>query len=59
MPVTAVAWSPNGKRMPQQVQIKAQVDTSNGGLIFVNRSHQKVLAVAWSPDSRRIASGSR
>ncbi|MGZ3621838.1 MAG: WD40 repeat domain-containing protein [Ktedonobacteraceae bacterium] len=34
-------------------------DTSNGGLIFANRSHtKKVLAIAWSPDGRRIASGS-
>jgi WD40 repeat protein len=59
--VTAVAWSPDGKRIASASADKSvQVwDTSNGGLVFVNSSHtKKVLAVAWSPDGRRIASGS-
>jgi serine/threonine protein kinase len=57
--VTAVAWSPDGKRIASAsrdgtVQVWDAVD---GGHIFTYFGHDfEVNAVAWSPDGKRIAS---
>ncbi len=59
--VSAVAWSPNGKRIASAsgdgtVQVW---NAGNGGNVLTYRGHSSdVLAVAWSPDGREIASGS-
>jgi WD40 repeat protein len=62
MPVDAVAWSPDGKRiassgfLDQTVQVWNAID---GGQVSTYQGHSEaVYAVAWSPDGKRIASGS-
>jgi eukaryotic-like serine/threonine-protein kinase len=60
-PVTAVAWSPNSKRIASgSYDHTVQVwDAANGGHVYTYRGHaDNVTAVAWSPDGSRIASGS-
>ena len=57
--VTAVAWSPDGKKMASaSADTNVQVwNAATGGNILTYRGHSsKVNAVAWSPDGRRIAS---
>src|SRR5947209_3884383 len=59
--VSAVAWSPDGKRIASgsddsTVQVWDAID---GGNVFTYRGHASwgVLSVAWSPNGKRIASG--
>lgn len=58
--VSAVAWSPDGKRIASAsgdgtVQVW---NASNGGNVLTYRGHSSdVSTVAWSPDGREIASG--
>ncbi len=64
--VSAVAWSPDGKRIASGSADKTvQVwDAANGGHVFTYTGHSGtgkfggVSAVAWSPNGQRIASGS-
>jgi len=59
--VSAVAWSPDGKRIASGSYDKTvQVwDAANGGNIYTYQGHSDVVeAVVWSSDGRRIASGS-
>jgi len=59
--VSAVAWSPDGKRIASAsgdhtVQVW---DATNGGHVYTYRGHASdVLTVAWSPDGKYLASGS-
>ncbi len=58
--VTAVAWSPDGRRIASgSKDHTVQVwDATDGGHVYTYRGHSdQVYAVAWSPDGRRIASG--
>lgn len=61
-PTTAVAWSPNGKRIASgsedhTVQVWDALDVTNS---FVYRGHSDAVdAVRWSPDGQRIASASK
>src|SRR5579871_3144381 len=58
--VSAVAWSPDGKRIASAsgdhtVQIW---DASNGGHVLTYRGHSSdVLSLAWSPNGQYIATG--
>ncbi len=58
--VSAVAWSPDGKRIAsgswdETVQVW---DAADGGHVYTYRRHiYSVYTVAWSPDGKRIASG--
>src|SRR6266567_3772656 len=61
--VSAVAWSPDGKRIASgrlSPDNTVQVwDAVNGGNVYTYRGHaHDVYAVAWSPDSKHIASAS-
>jgi hypothetical protein len=59
--VTAVAWSPDGRRIVSGSNDNtAQVrDASTGSSVLTYKGHSDVVeAVAWSPDGKRIASGS-
>ena len=57
--VSAVAWSPNGRRIASGSEDVQVWDAADGGHVFTYRGHSDyVHAVAWSPDGRRIASGS-
>src|SRR5205085_4430696 len=59
--VTAVAWSPDGKRIASgSLDTTVQVwDATTGNHSSIYRGHTAdVAAVAWSPDSKLIASGS-
>jgi eukaryotic-like serine/threonine-protein kinase len=59
--VSAVAWSPDGKRIASAsgdhtVQVW---DAANGGHVLTYRGHGgDVLSLAWSPDGKNVASGS-
>src|SRR5437588_4703140 len=59
--VTAVAWSPDGKRLAsasydETVRIW---DAANGNNVQIYRGHSdRINAVTWSPDNTRIASAS-
>src|SRR6266568_880365 len=58
--VTAVAWSPDSKRLASVSDDKTvQIwDVASSNRIFIYRDHTgSVIAVAWSPDGKRIASG--
>jgi len=64
--VTAVAWSPDGKRIASVSDDDTmQVwDAANGGHVHTYCEHAAdpavpAQAVAWSPDGKRIASGNR
>ena len=58
--VSAVAWSPDGRRIASAsgdgtVQVW---NASNGGNVLIYRGHRSdVSTVAWSPDGTKIASG--
>ena len=59
--VSAVAWSPDGKRIASASgDHSAQVwDASNGGHVLTYRRHSAdVLTLAWSPNGQYIATGS-
>jgi WD40 repeat protein len=59
--VTAVAWSPDGRRIASgSDDMTVQVwDAADGGHVYTYQGHSdQVIAVAWSPDGRRIASAS-
>jgi len=57
--VSAVAWSPDGKRIASASREVQVWDATDGGNVFTYRGHSgAVLAVAWSRDGKRIASGS-
>jgi WD40 repeat protein len=59
--VTAVAWSPDGKKIASaSADTNVQVwNVATGTNILTYRGHSsKVNAVAWSPDGTRIASAS-
>src|SRR6266852_2636143 len=59
--VSAVAWSPDGKRIASAsgdhtVQVW---DAANGGHVLTYRGHASdVTSLAWSPDEKNIVSGS-
>jgi uncharacterized protein with WD repeat len=59
--VSAVAWSPDGKRIASAsgdhtVQVW---DAANGGHVLTYRGHSSdVTSLAWSPDRKNIVSGS-
>ncbi|HEX9133194.1 MAG TPA: WD40 repeat domain-containing protein [Ktedonobacteraceae bacterium] len=59
--VSAVAWSPDGKRIASAsgdhtVQVW---DAANGGHVLTYRGHGgDVLSLAWSPDGKNVVSGS-
>ena len=59
--VSAVAWSPDGKRIASTSKDKSvQVwDAATGKNLFTYKGHSKgVLAEVWSPDGKYIASAS-
>ena len=61
--VTAVAWSPDGKRiasgsLDKTVQVWGAVAEEHLQTIIYHGHTDEVHAVTWSPDSKRIASGS-
>jgi WD40 repeat protein len=59
--ISAVAWSPDGKRIASASgDHTAQVwDADNGGHVLTYRGHSSdVLALAWSPNGQYIATGS-
>jgi eukaryotic-like serine/threonine-protein kinase len=59
--VSAVAWSPDGKRIASasgdhSVQVW---DAASGGHVLTYRGHSgDVFSLAWSPDGKNIVSGS-
>ncbi len=56
VPVTTIAWSPDGKRIASGSGDSIQVwNAANGGHIFTLELGP-ATAVAWSPDSKRIVS---
>lgn len=58
--VSAVAWSPDGKRIASASgDHTAQIwDASNGGHVLTYRGHSSdVLSLAWSPNGQYIATG--
>jgi len=62
--VTAVAWSPNGKRIASasgEAEHIVQVwDAFTGSNVLTYREHsKKIWFVAWAPEGSRIASASR
>ena len=57
--VTAVAWSPDGKRIATGADDGVRVwDVVTGEGLFSLEHGSKVRSVAWSPDGRRIAAAS-
>jgi WD40 repeat protein len=59
--VTAVAWSPDGRRVATaSYDETARVwDAGSGAAVTAPMEHQgRVSAVAWSPDGRRVATAS-
>jgi WD40 repeat protein/serine/threonine protein kinase len=59
--VTAVSWSPDGKRLATASgDGTAKVwDVAGGGELFTLKGHRGgVLSVSWSPDGDRLATGS-
>src|SRR6266566_4944633 len=59
--VTAVAWSPDSKRLASVSYDKTVRiwDITTGDNVFTYRGHSdRVLSVAWSPDGKRIATAS-
>ncbi|HEV2583936.1 MAG TPA: WD40 repeat domain-containing protein [Ktedonobacteraceae bacterium] len=60
-PITALAWSPDGKRIASASLDKTVLvyDVANQKNLLVYRGHtDAVTAVAWSPDGKYIASAS-
>ena len=58
--VTAIAWSPDGKRLASASYDKSVMlwDASNGQPLNIYRGHmQRVYALSWSPDSKYLVSG--
>ncbi len=59
--VSAVAWSPNGKRIASgssDTTVKIWDSPSGGNIFTYNGNGGPVNALAWSSDGKRIASGS-
>ncbi len=60
-PITALAWSPDSKRVASASLDKTVLiyDVANQKNLFIYQGHtDAVTAVAWSPDGKYIASGS-
>jgi WD40 repeat protein len=57
--VSAVAWSPDGKRIASASREMQVWNAVNGRKIITYQGHSNsVYAVAWSPDGKHIASAS-
>jgi WD40 repeat protein/tetratricopeptide (TPR) repeat protein len=58
--VTAVSWSPDGKRLATAADDKIVRiwDAENGGQILSFSVQPRIIHVAWSPDGKRLAGAS-